>query len=91
MKYYKVRPEFDNKRVTRNGYYLVGNELYTPAELRRLETRYKAYYRNPMNFSRMFEEVEVSKRTVYFCFGARFSPTTGGWQDSVPVNARLKK
>lgn len=91
MKYYKVRPEFDNKQVARNGYYLVGNELYTPAELRRLETRYKAYYRNPLNFSRMFEEVEVSKRTVYFFFGARFSPTTGGWQDSVPVHARLKK
>ena len=90
MKYYKVRPEFDNFAAGR-GYYLVGNELYTPAELRRLETRYKAYYRNPMNFSRMFEEVEVSKRTVYFFFGARFSPTTGGWHDSVPVSARLKK
>lgn len=85
MKYYRVRPEFDNKQVACDGYYLVGNELYTPAELRGLETRYKAYYRNPMNFSRMFEEVEVSKRTVYFFFGARFSPTTGGWHDSTPT------
>ena len=88
MKYYRVRPEFDNFQVARNGYYLVGNELYTLAELRRLETSYNAYYRNPLNFSRIFEEVEVSKRSVYFFFGARFSPTTGGWHDSVPVNAR---
>lgn len=85
MKYYKVRPQFDNKQVTRNGYYLVGNELYTPAELRKLEARYHAYYRNPINFALMFEEVEVSKRSVYFFFGARFSPTTGGWHDSTPT------
>lgn len=90
MKYYRVRPEFDNFAIGR-GYYLVGNELLTHAELRNLETRCLAWYQNPLNFSRMFEEVEVSKRTVYFFFGARFSPTTGGWQDSVPVHARLKK
>ena len=78
MKYYKVRPEFDNKQVARNGYYLVGNELYTPAELRKLENQYVQYSLTPPNFSRMFEEVEVSKRSVYFFFGARFSPTTGG-------------
>ena len=88
MKYYKVRPEFDNKRVARSGYYLVGNELLTPAELRKLENQYSKYALTPSNFMRMFEEVEVSKRTVYFFFGARFSPTTGGWQDSVPVHAR---
>ena len=90
MKYYRVRPEFDNFTAGRN-YYLVGNELYTPAELRRLEARYNAYYRNHINFSRIFEEVEVSKRSVYFFFGARFSPTTGGWHDSTPTIPRLKK
>lgn len=90
MKYYRVRPEFDNKAVGRN-YYLVGNELLTEAELRRLRTRYNRYYLVPLNFERIFEEVEVSKRSVYFFFGARFSPATGGWQDSVPINARLKK
>lgn len=90
MKYYRVRPEFDNKAVGRN-YYLVGNELLTEAELRRLRTRYNRYYLVPLNFDRIFEEVEVSKRSVYFFFGARFSPTTGSWHDSVPINARLKK
>lgn len=90
MKYYRVRPEFDNWAVGRN-YYLVGNELLTETELRKLRARYNNYYRVPLNFERIFEEVEVSKRTVYFFFGARFSPTTGGWQDSVPINARLKK
>ena len=79
MKYYKVRPQFDNKQVTRNGYYLVGNELYTPAELRKLEEQYNRYSLAPSNFSLMFKEVEVSKRSVYFFFGARFSPSTGGW------------
>ena len=91
MKYYRVRPKFDNKQVTRNGYYLVGNELYTPSELRKLETRYNAFYHTPLNFMRMFEEVEVSKRSVYFFFGARFSPSTGGWHDSTPTVHRLKK
>ena len=91
MKYFKVRPEFDNKQVARNGYYLVGNELYTPAELRKLENQYVQYSLTPPNFSRMFEEVEVSKRSVYFFFGARFSPTTGGWHDSTPTVHRLKK
>ena len=90
MKYYRVRPEFDNWAVGRN-YYLVGNELLTAVELRKLRARYNNYYRVPLNFERIFEEVEVSKRTVYFFFGARFSPTTGGWQDSVPINSRLKK
>ena len=90
MKYYRVRPEFDNWAVGRN-YYLVGNELLTAVELRELRARYNNYYRVPLNFERIFEEVEVSKRTVYFFFGARFSPTTGGWQDSVPINSRLKK
>lgn len=59
MKYYKVRPEFDNKHVSAD-YFLVGNELYTPSELRRLEAQYNRYYRTPLNFHRMFEEVSVA-------------------------------
>ena len=90
MKYYRVRPEFDNFDISKD-YYLVGNELLTPAELRKCESRYNAYYRNPLNFSRIFEEVEVSKSTVYFFFGARFSPTTGGWHESVSTQWRLHK
>ena len=87
MKYYKVRPEFDNKHVTAD-YFLVGNELYTTAELRRLESRYNRYYRTPLNFHRMFEEVEVSKRSVYFFFGARYSDSTGSVHESTPCFSR---
>lgn len=30
MKYYRVRPEYDNKRKSPDGIY-IGGELYTPA------------------------------------------------------------
>ena len=61
MKYYKVRPEFDNKRKSPDGIY-IGGELYTPAEVRK------------QNLNRNYlEEVEVNKREIYFFFGARFA------------------
>lgn len=73
MIYYKVKAEHDNK--TKWKYYgkggfpyyikedgiLIANELYTPKERERIA-----------NSNRYFEEVEVSKKKVYFFFGARF-------------------
>ena len=69
MKYYKVKPEYDNKtrykwNSRRQGApagILVGNELYTPAEFKRLA-----------NCPAWFEEVEIKKTETYICFGARF-------------------
>lgn len=60
MLYYKVKPECDQKK-RHDGSILIANELYTPKEKERLEISDKTV--NP---------VQVSKRSVYFSFGARF-------------------
>lgn len=60
MKYYKVKPEADNKKRLDGDIY-VANELYTPAEAKR--------YNLNMDY---VDAVEVSKRRVYWFFGARF-------------------
>lgn len=60
MKYYRVKPEYDNKRRC-DGSILVANELYTSKEIQRFNIPAVAV-----------EAVEVSKRAIYFFFGARF-------------------
>ena len=71
MTYYRVKPEYDNKkRYTRNnkgqgvpdGTILVANELYTPAEFRKIA-----------NCPAWFDVVEIPKSKIYFFFGARFA------------------
>ena len=74
MKYYRVKPEYDNKtRYTRNNHkqsisngILVGNELYTTKEYARLAM-----------CPEWFEVVEISKRKIYWFFGARFECNGG--------------
>ena len=69
MKYYKVKPQYDNKtRYTRNNRQgvrengiIVANELYTPSEFKKLAL-----------CPAWFEVVEISKRDIYTFFGARF-------------------
>lgn len=61
MLYYKVKPEFDQKK-RRDGSILIANELYTPREKERFNISNKAV-----------DPVQVSRKTVYFCFGARFA------------------
>ena len=60
MKYYKVKTEADNKKRPDGNIY-VADELYTPAEAKR--------YKLNMNY---MDAVAVSKRCIYWCFGARF-------------------
>ena len=72
MKYYRVKPQYDNKtRYTWNNHHqgvsngiLVANELYTPKEFEKLA-----------NCPEWFEVVEISKRSTYWFFGARFEST----------------
>ena len=83
MIYYKVKPEFDNVVVSKNFDFLVGNELYTTKEIRKLEKLY-ANRRNyagaekelenkeRVKFYSMFDLVTISKQRVYWSFGARF-------------------
>ena len=58
--YYKVKPECDQKKRC-DGSILIANELYTPREKERLAISDEAV-----------NSVQVSKRSVYFSFGARF-------------------
>lgn len=75
MLYFRVKPDFDNRprykyvggsyKVKQDGI-LIANELYTPGERQRIANR-----------SEYFEKVEISKRDIYWFFGARFSNNTG--------------
>lgn len=75
MLYFRVKPDMDNRplykfvgstnKVKRDGI-LVANELYTPAERAKIA-----------NADKFFERVEISKKSVYRFFGARFSNDTG--------------
>jgi hypothetical protein len=70
VKYYKVKPEFDNKqayKIIKNKLKIVGfyiaNELYTANELKR---------RGDIINPNYFEIVEIPKTKIYWFFGARF-------------------
>lgn len=78
MKYYRVKPEYDNvPQLKRKSHYLlkpgiwIGNELYTPGELNRLEKK------GIIIKDEIFDMVEIKKTETYFFFGARFSNNTG--------------
>lgn len=75
MKYYKVKPEFDNRRFltkkSKTKIYellLIKNELYTPKEFERMKRIYGDRVKDEY-----FDLIEVSKRSIYWMFGARFS------------------
>lgn len=61
MKYYKVKPEAGQKDRG-DGTIYIANELYTEKEKERLSLK-----------EEFLELIEVSKRNVYFFFGARFA------------------
>jgi hypothetical protein len=75
MKYYRVKAKYDNEtRYTWNNHHqgvpngiIAGNELYTPREFEKLAM-----------CPEWFEMVEISKRAIYTCFGARFESKKGG-------------
>lgn len=70
MKYYKVKPEYDQKRVNPNvadANILVANELFTEKERSKM----------PFVPDECFEEVLVKKTSTYIFFGARFESKPG--------------
>ena len=78
MKYYKVRKEYDQTQVLKTGRHglkidrvLVGNELYTPEELKKLLNG--ATLRGIRDNEIVFDPVEVNRNDTYTFFGARFS------------------
>lgn len=65
MLYYKVKPQYDNcykNPKIHDGNIYVANELYTEKEVQKQNLNW--------NF---LEPVEVSKKKVYWFFGARFA------------------
>lgn len=84
MKFYRVKPEFDNCKLSKSYEILVGAELFTVKEWERALIKWAN--RNNLRrdaiaaitpgakqtFSSMFDIVEVPKNKTYWFFGARF-------------------
>lgn len=76
MKYYRVKPQYDNKSlcVIKRGKYvncgdiLIGKELYTVKEWEKVVNSH-VFGCSPLN---CVELVEISKNNTYWFFGARF-------------------
>ena len=84
MKYYRVKPQYDNCKLSRSFEILVSTELFTVKEWEKACIKWanrNALHRGENKtvtpaikqaFSRMFDIVEVPKNKTYWFFGARF-------------------
>ena len=61
MVYYRIKKEFDQKRRN-DGQIYIANELYTAHE--------KSRFHIPEEY---LEAVNISRKKIYFAFGARFA------------------
>lgn len=77
MLYYRVKNKYDNKNrykyargggLACDGIY-IGGELFTPAEVKK---EYNSHLVG-LALEELFDAVDVSRKSVYFFFGARFS------------------
>ena len=87
MKYYKVKPQYDNYKLSRNYEIFVGNELLTEAEYKTALLKF-TNRNNPRRqnnaptglakatFAQRFDIVEIPKNKTYCFFGARFAQDT---------------
>lgn len=75
MRYYRVKPEYDQKQRIKNHRYkvkrkpdgvFVANELYTAGELDK-------FYITLEQEHNIFEVVEIPKNKIYWNFGCRFA------------------
>ena len=84
MKYYRVKSEFDNYKLSKDYDIFVGNELFTEKELEKVKIKYAN--RNNMgrsvlsisaadekNLMARFDIIEIPKTKTYWMFGARFA------------------
>lgn len=75
MKYYRIKPEYDNARLlnrakrTFDGI-LIGNELYT-------ETEWRKHCATHIHTEGITEPVNISPKETYWFFGARFQNKEG--------------
>lgn len=83
MLYYRVKPQHDNAKLSRDFQILIGTELYTPREMAIACKKWKnRNTRGEMimptqadidNFLSMFDAVVISSAKTYWMFGARFA------------------
>lgn len=83
MKYYRVKPQYDNYKLSRDFEIFVGNELLTETEYKKALLKYanrnntrraiiSPSSRDKAMFAEKFDIVEISKNKTYWFFGARF-------------------
>ena len=84
MKYYRVKSEFDNYKMSKDYDIFVGNELFTKKELEKVKIKYanrnnigrsvlSISAADEKNLMARFDVVEIPKTKTYWIFGARFS------------------
>lgn len=85
MLYYQVKPESDNLCISAKSDILIGRELYTPREYEYKLLQYAntcgviAYTADDVPqtianlFRRHFNMVRISRKKIYWSFGARFA------------------
>lgn len=83
MKYYRVKSQYDNYKLSRDFEIFVGNELLTETEYKKALLKYAnrnntrraiipPSSRDKAMFAEKFDIVEISKNKTYWFFGARF-------------------
>ena len=84
MKYYRVKSEFDNYKMSKDYDIFVGNELFTEKELEKVKIKYanrnnrgrsvlSISAADEKNLMARFDIVEIPKTKTYWMFGARFA------------------
>lgn len=84
MRYYRVKPQYDNYKLSRDYEIFVGTELLTETEYKKALLKYANRNNTrratipPSNRDRAmsaekFNIVEISKNKTYWFFGARFA------------------
>jgi len=88
MRYYRVKPQYDNCKLSRDYEIFVANELLTPCEYEKALKKYAnrnntrranvpASSRDKAMFAEKFDIVEIPKNKIYWFFGARFAREVG--------------
>lgn len=77
MLYMKVKPDADQFVINKKHDILIANELYTIKEFEKLRYDFLKMGRGTAALKDKFELVDISRKQIYFFFGARFSNDTG--------------
>lgn len=73
MLYMKVKPEADQFVIDKKFNILIANELYTVKEFEKLRYEFMKMGGSTAKLKDKFELVDISKKKIYWLFGARFA------------------